>query len=301
MTRTQFGEGACDKTRRYLDAYICNELLVETNHEVLRHLEACPACTAEVATRTRLRGRLKSAVQSLAVPPELPALVKERIRSRQSSAWRFLPSLPTVSPASQRWAMAAAAALVLSAGTWMTYPRPLAMPGVGDRPSQANYIQKISASVAGIFKSALSDHIHCAVFRKYPVNPPAIEEMEAKLGPEYQGLLPVVEPVIPPGYRIVLAHQCTYGGRQFIHLTMRKGSEVISLVVARKENGETLAGLTPAEDSHGVPVYRTSTDQYQIAGFESERYLAFVVSSQSGSKNLQLAAALAPNVRRLLS
>ena len=34
MNRVQFGEGACEKTRKYLDSYIGNELLVETNHEV---------------------------------------------------------------------------------------------------------------------------------------------------------------------------------------------------------------------------------------------------------------------------
>ena len=51
MNRVQFGEGDCDKTRKYLDSYISNELLVETNHEVLRHLESCPACSAELDTR----------------------------------------------------------------------------------------------------------------------------------------------------------------------------------------------------------------------------------------------------------
>jgi len=298
MNRVQFGQGACEKTQRYLDAYISNELLVETNHEVLRHLETCTTCNAELEARTRLRSRLKTAVQSQAVPPELPALVRERIRNHQSSTWSFLPSFTS---ANMRWAMSAAAALVLSAGLWMTYPRPLAMPAVTDRPAQLSYIQKISASVVGVFRSGLGDHIHCAVFRKYPVNPPTVQEMEQKLGPEYQGLLPLVEPAVPAGYRVVIAHQCSFGGRHFVHLTMRKGNDVISLVVARKENGETLAGLSPARDAHGVPVYRTSVDNYQIAGFESERYLAFVVSSQSSRQNLEIAAALAPNVRRLLS
>ena len=57
MNRVQFGEGACEKTRRYMDAYISNELLVETNHELLRHLEGCVACSAELETRGRLRTR----------------------------------------------------------------------------------------------------------------------------------------------------------------------------------------------------------------------------------------------------
>ena len=51
----------------------------------------------------------------------------------------------------------------------------------------------------------------------------------------------------------------------------------------------------------GVPVYRTSSESYQVAGFESENYLAFVVSDLRGEMNLQIAAALAPGVRQLLS
>src|SRR5207247_2439839 len=70
MNRIQFGEGACEKTRKYLDSYISNELLVETNHDVLHHLESCPACSAELDARTQLRTRLKAAVNTQSVPPE---------------------------------------------------------------------------------------------------------------------------------------------------------------------------------------------------------------------------------------
>ena len=75
MNRIQFGEGGCEKTRKCLDAYISNELMVETNYEVLRHIEGCPACAAEVDTRVRLRSRLKAAVDAQSVPPYLLSLI----------------------------------------------------------------------------------------------------------------------------------------------------------------------------------------------------------------------------------
>ena len=50
MNRIQFGEGACEKIRQYLDSYVSNELLVETNHEVLRHLERVEAMRPRVLT-----------------------------------------------------------------------------------------------------------------------------------------------------------------------------------------------------------------------------------------------------------
>src|SRR5260370_33260955 len=99
MNRIQFGEGACDKTRKYLDSYISNELLVETNHEVLRHIENCPACAAEVEARTELRTRIRVAVNSQSVPPELQARIPEPIRSSSSVSW-VAPRSPATGSAS---------------------------------------------------------------------------------------------------------------------------------------------------------------------------------------------------------
>src|ERR1051326_1468837 len=101
MKIVHFGEGACEKTRRYLDSYISNELLVETNHEVLRHLEKCPSCSSELEMRTRLRRHLKGVVERQSVPPDLQVRVREQIRSRSARPlWMFEWT---------RWAAAAAA------------------------------------------------------------------------------------------------------------------------------------------------------------------------------------------------
>jgi anti-sigma factor RsiW len=87
MNRIQFGEGGWEKIRKYLDAYVSNELTVETNSEVLRHIEGCPACAAEVGTRVRLRSRLKAAVNAQIVPPELQVRIREQIQGPK----RWLP------------------------------------------------------------------------------------------------------------------------------------------------------------------------------------------------------------------
>ncbi len=46
-----------------MDSYLGDELLVETNHEVLRHLENCPACRNELAARRGLLAQMRSAVK----------------------------------------------------------------------------------------------------------------------------------------------------------------------------------------------------------------------------------------------
>src|SRR5689334_10183308 len=86
MNIVHFGEDTCARIRRYLDSYISNELLVETNHEVLRHLESCADCAGELEARTRLRGALQAAVARQAVPADLQVRVRENIRSHKGQA-----------------------------------------------------------------------------------------------------------------------------------------------------------------------------------------------------------------------
>jgi anti-sigma factor (TIGR02949 family) len=292
MNRVPFGEGGCEKARRYLDSYISNELLVETNHEMLRHLDGCPACTAEADARTRLRARLKTAVEAQSVPPELQARVRESIRARASRRW--------LGAGWTGWALASAAGLAVAMGVWTTLPLKLPLPSTDDRPAQNVYIQKVSERVAAVLKVGLGDHIHCAVFRKYPRNPPGAEQMEKDLGPEYKGLMQVVKAAVPANYRLVMAHQCSYARRKYVHLTLQNGQNLISLVIARKDEGETMRGLRAAASPSGIPVYQSPAERYEVAGFETDRYLAFVVSDLSAGKNLQVAVELARGVREFL-
>jgi hypothetical protein len=290
MNRVSFGE-SCERTRKYLDSYISNELLVETNHEVLRHLESCAECSAEADARSQLRARLKSAVRSQAVPVELPVLIRRRIEAGQAK------------PFGARWAqwsLAAAAGLALFAVVWSN-GRPEAMPELADRAGQNSYIQKVSSRLAAILKVGLRDHIHCAVFRRYPQNPPSVETMEQELGPSYQGLLPVVRAAVPEGYRVVLAHQCDFAKRQYVHLTLANGDKLLSLVIARKQDGETFDELTPATGPSGIPVYQSGADRYQVAAFDAGNFLAYVISDMKGKTNLQVASTLAPGVREFLA
>ena len=292
MNIVQFGEGACEKTRRYLDSYISNELLVETNHEVLRHLEKCPSCSSELESRTRLRGHLKAAVQRQSVPPDLQVRVREQIRSRSArpqwmSAWT-------------RWAVAAAAVLVVAIGTWRIGARET-LPPLTDRPAQDRYILKISQRISAVLGVGLKDHVHCSVFRKPSAHPPTLEQMAKSMGPSYAGLVQLVRTNVPDEYRVVMAHQCGYKGRRYVHLTLQNGDHLISLVIARKQDGETLQSLVPALRPSGIPVYQSAAERFEVAGFEAGQYLAFVVSDMRGGRNLQIAGSLAPAVHGFLS
>jgi hypothetical protein len=298
MNRIQFGEGGCEKTRKYLDAYVSNELMVETNYEVLRHIEGCPACGAEVENRTRLRSRLKAAVKAQSVPPELQVRIREQIRSGRPGSWVDLGWLRAGWP---RWAgaTATAAALVVAAGLWVNPPTER-MPALSDRPAQNTYISRVSANLAATLKVGLGDHLHCSIFRKYPKDPPPVEKMEGELGPAYAGLLPVVRSAVPQGYKVIMAHQCSYAGRKFVHLTLEKDGGLLSLVVSRKQSGESLDGLSAAAEPSGVRIYQSGAGPYQVAGFEAGNFFAYVVSGLMNKEHLQIASSVAPGVREFL-
>jgi anti-sigma factor (TIGR02949 family) len=296
MNRIEFGQGGCEKTLRYLDAYISNELTVETNHDVVRHLECCPACSGELDARTRLRSRLKAAVKTQGVPPELQVSIREQIRNSDSGN-RL--NLEWFRGGRLRWAGAMAAGLVVAAGLWVNQITER-MPALSDRPAQNTYVARVSANLSAVLKVGLGDHIHCSIFRKYPKEPPPIEKMEGELGPTYSGLLPVVRAAVPQGYRVIMAHQCSYAGRHFIHLTFEKDGSLLSLVVARKEPGESLAGLSRTSESSGIPIYQSAAGRYEVAGFEAGDYFAYVVSELRSKANLQIAANLAAGVHSFL-
>jgi hypothetical protein len=295
MNFISHGDSACEKIRGYLDSYISNELLVETNHEVLRHLETCPSCSQEVEARSRVKNLLKAAVESQQVPARLPIKIRQMIHRRQS---RFLPTA-----AWSLWALAAAAAVVLSVGIWAMRAQK-GMPeslDVADRAGQDVFIQKISRTVSKALRVGLGDHIHCAVFRKYPKDPPAPAQLAESIGSAFQGLVPLVKASVPDRYRILMAHQCSYSGRRFVHVTLSDGSNLMSLVIARKEPGESLGGLPSSTRASNVPVYQATAERYEIVGFETAQYLAFVISDLNTRSSLQMASGLALPVHNFLA
>src|SRR5687767_10247620 len=84
-----------------------NELLVETNHEVLRHLASCAGCTRALQSRGRLKELVRSAVQAEPVPAELSEALKLRFRTERRNFFGH---------DAVRRGMAAAAVLLLAIG-----------------------------------------------------------------------------------------------------------------------------------------------------------------------------------------
>jgi len=53
----------CYEIRGLLDALVGDQLLIETTNDIVRHLEKCSQCRADLEERIVLRGRLQSAFE----------------------------------------------------------------------------------------------------------------------------------------------------------------------------------------------------------------------------------------------
>jgi len=276
------------------------------------------------------RNRLKDAVNSVPVPDDLAARLRSqinaqalplgagnrlerairkvlriafldrRIPNRISGArphWRWLPRLvPAV-------AAAAAVAALLTAYQFCHL--------IVVRYSQDAYIASVSSRVGALMRIGLRDHIHCSVFRNYPkhrltlgeILKPTPEKGVEALSPQYGGLIPIVRSLVPENYRMTLAHQCIYKGREFIHLSLMDESNIMSLVIARKVNRESFRAedLLPALSESGIPMYQAEAQRFEISAFESNNYLVYFISDLDKQRNTELMLALAPRVQGFLA
>jgi hypothetical protein len=273
----------------------------ESNNR-LRSAVKRDAVPADLAARIRsqihteqlqsaVNDRLKAAVNSVPVPPFLEARIMHGLRTES----------PT-EKAGRRWLtrlIPAAAALAVCAGFGVAYQLGHLRLTVN---SQESYIGSVSTHIATLMRVGLGDHIHCAVFRKYPKNPPTTEQFIAKMNPQYAGLIPIVRSQVPDNYRMMLAHQCSYHRRKFVHLSLMSDSNMLSLVITRKGDGESFSteDMLPALVQAGIPMYQSSVQRFQMTAFETRDYLVYFISDLPKQQSTQMMLALGPKVKDFL-
>ncbi|MEO7142694.1 MAG: hypothetical protein ABI165_04250 [Bryobacteraceae bacterium] len=222
--------------------------------------------------------RLKAAVRGVAPPPYLDARIRSGIRSgprRRSWELALVPA-------------AAALAVCLGVGIAYQYGHLRFTPS-----SRDSYIAAVSSHVATLMRVGLSDHIDCAVFRKYPKNPLPAETFIEKLGPRYSGLIPIVRRQVPAGYKLVIAHRCHVYGRAFVHLVLKNDSHLLSLVITRRQPDESF-------DVRSF-IHQAGVQRFQIAAFQNQDFLVYFISDLPQPENTDMMLALAPAVNKYLT
>lgn len=242
--------------------------------------------TKKTSEDAALARQLRDAVRGEPVPPFLEARVRAAIRANETQQTRWWT----------KWSIAGAALAVVAAAGISYELGHLRF----TEASQESFLVRVSHQAAGIMRVGLGDHIHCAYFRKAPKRP--VEQFVRDLGARYAPLLPIVNANVPPGTKVEHAHQCRHKGRKFVHLTMRGNSQLVSLVIAKKQDGESfqIEGLMPVLVQSGLPVYRSTAEKFEIASFETGGHLVYLVSDLPGDQNQERLLAMASGIREVL-
>jgi Putative zinc-finger len=281
MIVLNFESKQCERVRRQLDAFVSNELLVETIGEVQKHLESCEACAKELESRIRVRDALRDTVQKQLPAPDLQQDIRRRLRRTQPG---FFSGFHATS-----WALATAAVLFLIAASFM-----------GQRWLRLRRGRRI---VATVLSYGVSDHLYCAIHgHNYPdvAYPPDV--LRRKLGPRYAPLLPVVEEELR-GFQVLEAHICQVPGspRKYVHFIARGQGTILSVILTKRDGAALPGGnALVATVAEGVKLYQAHLEGTNAAGFEVDGYFGFVVADLGRTEVLHMAAALAPTIRETL-
>lgn len=270
----------CREVRPLIEAFVSEQLLVETTQTIVVHLDRCPACRAEVEGLRRLRAAARSAFAGSAALAARPEFLSALGSTLQAQAARPAP----VSTSRRRW-LAIAASLLLVAGA-----------GAGWR-------QWSIASLTALLRAAVGDHRFCALTFKLTEAPITLEEAAQRYDVAYRALEtvePSADPLSGGELRILERHACVFHGQRFAHIVLRYRGKAVSLLVAEAaDRGAGLWGAGPGGDgtTSALPV----TDGFHVAAFRGSRHLVFVVSSLGQDDVQEVARAMTGPVTQALA
>jgi len=271
----------CREVGDLAEAYVSEQVLVETARAIVAHLDRCPACRAEVEALSRLRRSVQAAFLAsadLAPRRDFAAALASRVRAEALGG-------SGVSPWRRTWlALAAALVLVMGGG--------LGLRGLG------------MSGFTAILHAAVGDHRFCVVAFRLSEKPIPLEQAARVYDDPVDRSLDAVEPsrtqLRGGPLRILERHSCVFDGRRFAHIVLKYESALISLVVTPDDRLlRTLPGASAPRD--GSLVTLPAVDGLQAVAFRGPHHVAFVISSLDDEDLREVAGAMAASVSRAMN
>lgn len=264
----------CRAFRLLADAYLSEQLLVETTRAVVAHLDQCRACRAECDAQRRLRAATRSAFESA---PDLQ--VRAEFLDALSMRLRVASEASSVRPW-RSW-LAIAAGVVLAAGL-----------GVGSA------VWVASGALSALGQLAAGDHQNCAIKFRLGERPITLAEAATKYDAAF-GRLNAVQPAVPAlsagAIRVLERHACIYNGQRFAHIVLSYKDTAVSVLVA--DEGASGTGWWRAAADRELP----SAGGFSLASFRGAGHMVFVVSSLSSADVEEVARAMTGPVTEALA
>ena len=288
-----------------MDSYIGDELLVETNHEMLLHLENCPSCRTELADRRDLRLRLRHSVRNsieYSIDPVFTTRLRSNLRD-QGLRPRWLDAIQNHGRAlTAGFAVAAIALFFFGLGSLGWLDRPQTTAGLQDVPPtnvggvatpDFEIVQAVKASWRELTGHAIGDHKNCAVEYNLGEEPITLDEAAQIYGPFDKGLDKTVVAAVKAEFtgtaktKFIESHSCVFEGRRFAHIVLEQNGKMVSVLVTDTD--------LPMND--GEIATSTADGKTNAAGLHVGHRAVFVVSDLSNTENVTIARVVAPAIR----
>ena len=235
----------CQHVAEMMDSYLSEELSVESNHGVLRHLAECSDCGAELKRRRRLRALLS---ETLDVPVDA-----DRTRARITHA------LDREHRSWNRVARVGAVAATLIAAVAVAY--------WAGRPVDA-----------AAYDDSAGDHVVCAL--TYPENFAYDPGRAAQhLAPPFEHIVEAIG-LSHGAYHVIDAHMCPYEGRNYAHVVLRGGGQTLSLFAERADRGALPDAPASVLAGDTLDLHATTRLGYRIAAVATRDHRLFLVSER---------------------
>jgi hypothetical protein len=302
----------CRDFREVADSYLSDELLVETNHDVIAHLETCADCRRELAARRELRTILRASftkAEELQMPHEFASRLHSDLRAAATSGAMSLNILP------RTWMIAAVVMVAFTFGAIAVWQRQRVQtnseiadnrepqnntavkpPDINPRP--AEIAVDANAILARLSELASGDHRDCAIGHRLPDRPIPLEEAGHKYDRAFLDLTKAAMSHRDEAIEMVMAHACVFRGQWFGHIVLRHRGRLISLLVTKLEDssGIKMSKEELPKDSAAQVIACSTAGGFQISCFRTAQHGVFVVSDLEEGENLALARRLAPAV-----
>ena len=286
----------CEEFREISDSFLSGELLVETNHEVVSHLEICESCRKELEKQEIFREKLRNAVVNAPdaqVNPAFAARLRSELRKDfvkenvQPNFWRGAFSLKVLTASFAALFLTAAIAgfVFLADGSNETTIS----------QNQSNEInsptdENLSAMWQKIAYQAIGDHRHCGLEKMDYWQKTAAQE-SAKKTDFRQAVLQKASFNSSEEIKLLHVHDCIYDGRNFTHAVIRIGRRTVSVLLTETELASEANKNSRGGEPDSAIICQKQTG-FQIASFAGAKKAVFVISDLPEAENLNLARSL---------
>lgn len=256
----------CKDFNEIADSYLSDELAVETNHEIFKHLDYCVSCRKLLAARRRIRESVSASMKKsheFAMSPLLAARIKNDLRNqttgeKKRAVWKI--AAPVL----------AGLLIFASVGFLVLY-------------NQNQATDLIQSNLIDMAHKAIGDHRYCAM-KKIDYWKASAKSVSAEK-PEF------VKSLEDEKTHFISAHDCVFDGQSFTHYILRREEKIVSVLKISSEID------FPTNSKVNGSIVCEREDGLQAARFQSGQSVIFVISDMSETENLSIARTLSESLK----